>query len=532
VDRHGRALTVRVKGPRARPWLLAAVPLGFFGVFFAYPVGAIVSRGLVEHGPLDLGNLGSVVWFTVWQATVSTVVTVVAGLPAAYVLARFDFPGRRLLHAAVVVPFVLPTVVVGSAFLALGFEPSVLAILCAHAFFNYAVVVRTVTGLWAHLDPRTEEAARVLGASRWQAFRLVTLPALRPAIIAAATIVFLFCFTSFGVILILGGPTRSTLETEIYRQTAVFLHLRTAAVLTLVQLGAVVALLLVTGRALGRDVALRLRAPREVARRPRTPGERFGVAAVVATMVGLLATPVAVLVARSFDTPGGVGFGFYRALGELRRGSVLFVEPLVAVRNSLVIATEATAVAVAVGGIAAFVASRARRRWLEGILALPLGVSAVTVGFGFLIALDRPPLDLRTSSLLVPIAHALVAVPFVVRVTMPVLRSIDPRLRESAAMLGASPARVWREVDLPIMTRALAVAAGFAFAISLGEFGATLFIVRPDRPTLPIVIYRLLSQPGSQSFGAAMAASTILAALTAIVVLAIDRFRVGTAGEW
>jgi len=113
-----------VRGPRARPWLLAAVPLGFFGVFFAYPVGAIVSRGLVEHGPLDLGNLGSVVWFTVWQATVSTVVTVVAGLPAAYVLARFDFPGRRLLHAAVVVPFVLPTVVVGSAFLALGFEPS------------------------------------------------------------------------------------------------------------------------------------------------------------------------------------------------------------------------------------------------------------------------------------------------------------------------------------------------------------------------------------------------------------------------
>ena len=179
--------------------------------------------------------------------------------------------------------------VVGSAFLALGFEPSVLAILCAHAFFNYAVVVRTVTGLWAHLDPRTEEAARVLGASRWQAFRLVTLPALRPAIIAAATIVFLFCFTSFGVILILGGPTRSTLETEIYRQTAVFLHLRTAAVLTLVQLGAVVALLLVTGRALGRDVALRLRAPREVARRPRTPGERFGVAAVVATRGGLLA---------------------------------------------------------------------------------------------------------------------------------------------------------------------------------------------------------------------------------------------------
>ena len=82
--------------------------------------------------------------------------------------------------------------------------------------------------------------------------------------------------------------------------------------------------------------------------------------------------------------------------------------------------------------------------------------------------------------MLVPIAQALVAIPFVVRAVVPVLRAIDPRLREAAAMLGASPARVWREVDLPIVARAALVAAGFAFAISLGEFGATLFIVRPD----------------------------------------------------
>jgi thiamine transport system permease protein len=163
---------------------------------------------------------------------------------------------------------------------------------------------------------------------------------------------------------------------------------------------------------------------------------------------------------------------------------------------------------------------------------LPLGVSAVTVGFGFLVALDEPPLDLRGSPALIPIAHAVVAVPFVVRVMTPVLRSIDERLRESAAVLGASPARIWREVDLPIVARAALVAAGFAFAISLGEFGATVFIARPDYPTLPIVIFRLLGQPGALNFGAAMAASTILMALTATAVVAIERFRVGTVGQF
>jgi thiamine transport system permease protein len=166
------------------------------------------------------------------------------------------------------------------------------------------------------------------------------------------------------------------------------------------------------------------------------------------------------------------------------------------------------------------------------LLSLPLGVSAVTVGFGFLIALDHAPLDLRTSQYLIPIAQALVAIPFVVRTMTPILRAIDPRLREAAATLGASPARVWREVDLPIVARATLVAAGFAFAISLGEFGATVFIVRPDYPTLPVVVFRLLGQPGPLNFGAAMAASVILMGLTALAILGIERARVGSVGTF
>ena len=544
---------------RWRRAALLVAPVAFVAVFFAYPVAAIVGRGLVPDGSLDLeplgdvvtdGGLREVIWFTIWQAAISTVLTVLVALPGAYVLARYRFAGRRVLWAAVTVPFVLPTVVVGSAFRGLfedggplgglGLEQSLAAILIAHVFFNYAVVVRTVGGLWSHLDPRQEEAARVLGASRWQAFRAVTLPSLRPAIAAAASIVFLFTFTSFGVILILGGPSYATLEVEIYRQTVSLLDLPLAAALTIVQLLAVVALLLVSAGLEGRYAGgLRLRAAAETARRPRDWAQRGLLLANLAVMALLLGVPIAVLVERSFAlSSGGYGFDAYRALGELRRGTSLFVPPAEAIVNSLVFAIAATVIALVVGGLAASaLATRRRRRaagstGIETLLMLPLGVSAVTVGFGFLVALDEPPLDLRGSPALIPIAHAVVAMPFVVRVMTPVLRSIDERLRESAAVLGASPARVWREVDLPIVGRAALVASGFAFAISLGEFGATVFIARPDYPTLPIVIFRLLGQPGAVNFGAAMAASTILMAMTAAAVLAIERFRVGTVGRF
>jgi thiamine transport system permease protein len=532
---------VTTRGAQLARVAMIGVPLAFLAVFFVYPVVTIIGRGLWPDGSLDLepivdvftdASLREVAWFTVWQATLSTVLTLAIGIPGAFVLARFRFRGSGIARSLIVVPFVLPTVVVGSAFLALGIGPSLGAILVAHLFFNYAVVVRTVGGLWAHLDPRQEDAARMLGASRLRAFTAVTLPALRPAIFAAAAIVFLFTFTSFGVVLVLGGPTHSTLETEIYRQTAQLLDLQTAAALSIVQLLAVLALLVVTERLAGRrGVALSLRGIGSTARRARTPGERLVVSGNLVLALVLLGGPIAVLVARSFDTPGGPGLANYRALGELQAGSVLFVPPEEAILNSLLYAVVAMTIALVVGGLAAFAVVRTRRAGaIDAALTLPLGVSAVTVGFGFLIALDEPPLDLRTEWILVPIAQALVAIPFVVRLTTPVLRAIDPRLREVAATLGASPRRVWREIDLPIGSRALAVAGGFAFAIALGEFGATVFLARPDRPTLPVVIFRLLGQPGSTTFGAAMAASTILLVLAAVSIVAVERARVADTG--
>ncbi|MGZ4710600.1 MAG: ABC transporter permease [Acidimicrobiales bacterium] len=534
---------------------LVVVPLAFLGILFVYPVAAIIGRGLRPGGHWQLGVVADVVgdpfyrhvaWFTLWQAVVSTVLTVLVALPVAAVFARFEFRGRRLLWSLLLVPFVLPTVVVGAAFLALlgphaalgvDLHDTIWLVLIAHVFFNLAVVVRTVGGLWGNLDPALEDAARTLGASPLRAFREVTLPLLMPAIAAASSIVFLFCFTSFGVVLLLGGARARTLEVEIYTQTARLLHLDVAAVLALLQLvGVGAALLLYARYQRRRSITQALRPRSEVARRPRTVAERSLLAAVLAGLVVLVVAPLAVLAWRSISTPSGPGLTYWRALSTSRRGSTLFVSPVQAVINSLTTAAVATLIAVVVGGMAAWVvAGRGGGRsvvWFDAALMLPLGTSAVTVGFGFLIALDHPPFDLRDSWWLVPLAQATVAVPFVIRTLVPVLRSIDVNLRDAASVLGASPGRAFREVDLPIVFRAVLVSAGFAFAVSLGEFGATVFLARSDHPTVPIAIYRFLGAPGALNLGQAMALSTLLMLLTGAVVLLIDRVRLGSLGEF
>jgi len=531
--------------------LMAAAPLAFLLLFFIFPVVTILLKGLAPDGAFELGRvleiLGrpfvrEVAWFTLWQALLSTALTVLVALPGAYVFGRLDFPGRRLLNAAALVPFVLPTVVVAAAFLALlgprspfglRLEHTIWAILVAHVFYNYAVVLRIVGGVWAQVDPRMEEAARVLGATRWQAFRRVTLPLLRPAIASAASIVFLFTFTSFGVILILGGPQFATLEVEIYRQAAQLLDLRVAATLTVVQLVALAALLFVQARFQERG-AIRTRAatPRLGRRRPRTTGERAFLIGNLGLMAVLLGLPLAVLIERSLSVAGGYGLDYYFALFNSQR-SALFVPPLEAIRNSLLFAAMATVISVSLGLLAAQVIATGRgglSRAFDVLLSLPLGTSAVILGFGFLVALGTLPVDLRVSPLLIPIAHALVALPFVVRAVVPVMRSIDQRLHEAAAVLGASPGRTWRRIDLPIIARAALIGAGFSFAVSLGEFGATLFIVRPDTPTMPIAIFRLLGQPGPLAFGQAMAMATLLMIITTAAVVAIDRVRVPARG--
>jgi thiamine transport system permease protein len=537
--------------------LLAALPLATLAIFFVLPVAGMVGRGLAPEGHLDVAGVldvlarprvHRVLWFTVWSATLATVGTVLLGLPVSFVLYRLRFPGRGFLRGFVLTPFVLPTVVVGVAFRTLlassgplgglGLDGTPVAIVAAMVFFNLAVVVRTVGSMWEGLDRRREEAAAALGASPLQVLRTVTLPALRPAIVSASTVVFLFCATAFGVVLTLGGLRYATVETEIYLLTTQLLDLRGAAALSLLQLAVIVTLLYVAQRTRsGGDQAVERAPGRSTSRRPAR--RDLPVVAVTVLVLVLLAAPLATLVVRSLRVGDHWGLRHFRDLAGTGDGAVL-VPVSTALANSWRTAVDATVLSMVLGVLVAVVVSRRPRTRrsrravgvLDGLFMLPLGVSAVTLGFGFLITLDKPPLDLRSSPVLVPIAQAMVALPLVVRVLAPVLRSVDPRQRQAAASLGASPLRVALTVDLPHAWRALLAATGFAFAVSLGEFGATSFLARPERPTLPVVIYQLMSRPGESSFGMAVAASVVLGLLTAAVMTLAERLRLGSAGAW
>ncbi len=543
---------------------LYALPVLYLALFFLYPLAAILRISLAPEGRLDLdpwralaqdGYYRRVLWFTTWQAAASTALTLGLGLPAAYAFARYRFPGKEVLRALTTVPFVLPALVVAAAFNSLlgprgavndwlarlGAPPLALMhtiwiILLAHVFYNATVVVRIVGGFWANLDPRLEEAARVLGANRWRTWQRVTLPLLAPAIAAAALLVFLFCFTSFGVILILGGPRFATLEVEIYTQAVYLLRLPIAAALSLLQMAITFAVMWLYTRLQARMITpLNFRPQRTTQRPVRTWRARAFLAISVGPLLILLITPLLALVTRALTGPEGWSLRYFQELSINRRGSVLFVPPSVAISNSLTFALATVGLSLLVGVISAYLLARPRRglgSLLDPLFMLPLGTSAVTLGFGFIVALDRPPLNLRTSPALIPLAHTLVAFPFVVRSLLPILRGLQPRLREAAAVLGATPARVWLRIDLPIVGRAVLVGAVFAFTISLGEFGATALIARPEMPTMPVVIFRLLGQPGALSYGQALAMSTLLMAACLIGLVGIERLRVGEIGEF
>ncbi|KRC54029.1 MULTISPECIES: ABC transporter permease [unclassified Nocardioides] len=552
--RHHLALSAR-NARRGAYVALALVPVAVVAVFFVLPVGAMLHRGLWPEGDFAPGAVldvlrrprtGRVLWFTLWTSTVATAASVALGLPAAYVLHRLRFPGRAVVRAALLVPFVLPTVVVGLAVRELiapsgilgflGLDGTAVAILIGLVFFNVAVVIRTVGVAWESLDRRPGEAAAALGATPWQVFRTVTFPALRPAIVSAASVVFLFCATAFGVVLVLGGVRYSSVETEIYLLTADLLDLPAAAALSLVQMVAVVLLLIVVGRLRSvPDPTVR----RSVAAPTRPRPRDVPAIAVTAATLAAVALPIAALVVGSVRRDGHWTLDHYRALGGSADG-LFEISVVDALSASLRIAVDATWMSLLLGLVVAFVvtrkvrsrAGRRARTVLDGFFMLPLGVSAVTLGFGFLIALDQPPIDLRSSPLLVPIAQALVALPIVVRTLVPVLAGIDDRQRQAAASLGAGPLRAIATVDLAVVWRPLLAAAGFAFAVSLGEFGATSFIVRPAEPTLPVVIYRLLGHPGPLNYGTALAASVVLAVVTAGVILVVERLRVPGTGAW
>ncbi len=529
-------------------------------VFFYYPVGEVFVRAFGPESSFvatvtDEFYVGRFV-FTAYQALLSALASVALGVPMAYVLARFEFPGRETARSLTALPFVMPSIMVAVGFIAAfgnrGFVNDVLTalglpnvellytlelVILAHAFYNAPLVARITAAAWEGIDARAVETARTLGAKPRKAFRDVVLPQLLPSVLTGALLTFVFCFLSFAIVLSLGGLEYRTVEVLVY-EAVQDLDYGEAAALAATETAFSLLLMYAYLRYEARQRAASAVNPAE--RIPLlgsvTPGRlaAWGVCAVSAFVFVL---PMFSMVYESLTTPvvGGdaLTLRHYAFLVERQATAYSFqVKPLTAIRNSLLFGAGCLAVAVPVGVVLAVVSTRdfRGRKVVDTLAMAPFAVSGVVVGVGLLWGLvfgteiSVPFFGTSrvtvSGALAVVAAHAVGAYPFVTRNVAPMLATLDRSLVESARALGASRARALVDIELPLVASGVLAGAAFAFAISIGEFDSTVILASGTNSyTMPVAIERFTGR----RLGPATAMGCVLLAVTGASFVAIDR---------
>jgi len=532
-------------------------PLIFLVIFLYFPVANLLvsldglsNRSYIEslfsivRTPYYL----DVIWFTFLQASVSTFLVIIVAMPCCYVLAKYRFPGKSIVIALLTVPFIMPPIVLVIAFLVLvgpnnpfvnmlGERPSFFdfgtggnfyLILIAHVIFEFSIVIRLISNFWSNLNRNIYEVAAVLGASPSKIFINITLPILKPAIIAAGSLIFMFTFTSFGVILILGGGFFSTVETEIYYSIFKYFDLTIAVALSFIQIIFTILILLIYSVFQSRaNRTLRLTQGEKQYIPVRSKKDFIQVSLFLLTAIFVL-SPYLLLLVRSFFFDGSFSLDPYTSLFIDINNSYFFLSPIKVVANSLFFGVLTVIVAVPLGICVSYYLAKQKSRFgniLDSFYMSTLGISSVVLGLALLMGLHTSLIDLRTTWVPLVVAHILISYPFVVRIILPTLNSIGPNLIGSAINLGSSPRSVFTRLELPILSRAILVSAVFSFAISMGEFGASLLITRPEHATIPVHIYRYLSQPGQANFEHALAMSCILMLMATLGFILIEKLR-------
>ncbi|MFO7849629.1 MAG: iron ABC transporter permease, partial [Spirochaetia bacterium] len=416
-----------------RPHAVFLAVLLFLLLFFYIPVGHVFLRAFVRDGvfaptiffeTLLSPYTARLVGFTFFQAALSTIFSLLLGLPGAYIITKYRFPGRSLVRSASAVPFVLPPILVVLGFVIFfgnnGFlnralmslfdltSPplkilySLKAIILAHGFYNFPIALRVVSSLWQSLPPTQEWAASTLGAKGGRLFRTITLPQLLPSIYAAAALIFMFCFTSFAVVLVLGGgPELTTVEVEIYRLARISFDLHTAAALSIIALLFTLGIMFIYVRLQSSSsyyqaVSRKTDYSREVLRRP---GKAAGGAMILYTAGTLLviAGPLIAIIVNSFRKPMGWSgdtvftLQWYKqilGIGEGISGGRFSQIALEAVTNSAAIGILATVVAVPVGIALSYYTVRYSRRSqkiIDTLTMAPMTTSSVVLGLGYLL---------------------------------------------------------------------------------------------------------------------------------------------------
>ena len=529
-----------------RFWLVVSLPaLVFLLVFFYYPILLILADGLswdAVSSVLSNPYYRHVILFTVAQALGSTALTLLLGLPGAYLFAKYEFPGKRLIRAVLTVPFVMPSIMVALGFILLfgrqGFLTSLIgrdlgilyswkAILLAHTFYNFPVVVRMVSALWERINPHYEEAAMSLGARGFTLFQKVTLPMLYPAIFASSMLTFIFSFLSFSIPLILGGYKYSTIEVAIFTSIMTLLDFRTGAALAVVQMALSFTFMYLYLKSL--DMYSKAEEQR-VLREPRRlklsdllglKGLAIGFYSFI-VFVFILA-PLLAVVYDSLTWNGRFTLEWYRRLFESSYNPIFGSDSVHAILWTFAFGFATVILSTLIAMALAYSSMRwdlPGKTFFDVLVTLPLGSSAIVIGLGYVKAFHKPPLMLLGSPFLIIAAHTVIAYPFALRAVSSSLKKVKKSLREAAMSLGASDFMAFLRVELPLALGGIIVGAVFSFAMSIAELGATYMIYQPKYTTVTIAIYRYL---GSRQFGSASAMAVVLMLVSLAGFLIIER---------
>ncbi len=527
---------------------LMLLPMAFLLFFFYLPVFSVLSLGIWD-GKLTLryilGVLGneyhrSVVVFTVIQALASTILTVLIGLPGAYIFANYSFPGKRLVKAVLTVPFVMPGIMVSLGFILLfgkgglvstliGRDPGIVyswkAILLAHAFYNFPIVVRMVSSLWQRVNPHYEEMAMSLGAKGFTLFRKVTLPLISPAIFASAMLTFVFCFLSFSIPLILGGYRYVTIEVDIFSTVITLLDFRTGAALAAIQLLLSAIFMYLYLKAMEayskREEQRIMRVEKKLHFRSLFSMKGLGIIVYSVFVVVFILAPLFAVLYDSLRFNGHWSLEWYRRMFSPEYNPMFGTSTIGAIKNSLLFGFVTVAVSTGVGLPIAYFLNRWQFKGklvIDVLAMLPLASSPITIGLAYVKFFSTTPL--YYTFWIIAIAHSIIAYPFVLRSVSTSLKKIKTNLREAALTLGAGEWKTFLRVELPLAMGGLIVGAIFAFAMSIAELGATYMLAPPKYTTMTIAIYKFL---GARQFGSASALSVLLMMVSTLGFLIIER---------
>ena len=512
---------------------------------FLVPIALIFSQAFQDGGAAVLDVLKDdytyhLLRFTVLQAFLSALISVAAALPFAAFFSHYAFPGRRAMLALSQLSFTIPSILVVLGFVIwygnngylnnalrsimdVSYTPfkvlySFRAIILAHVYLNFPVAFALITASWTTLPENGETAAATLGSGRLKTFLRVTLPSLRGSVASAFILIFLFCFSSFAIVMVLGGnPAYSTLEVEIYRRVHVDVDLPAASALSFAAfiINSILLLLTSLGRKAGRREG-----------RSRTLKKASGPSALGALVLSLvmlvfLLPPMISIVVRAFYTKDGI-LSMKAWDGIINRGFGLIGGALDAVLLSLLIGLSVAFLATWLSGAIAMYAAKRGSRLLPFLSSLPMAAGSVTMGLGFIFVASFVTTALKInggflSVLFIIAAHLVIVMPFAVRTMTPGARLLSPSLSSASYTLGAGTGRTYRKVERPLLAPYRRKAFAFSFALSLGEVNATLMLSSGNVETLPVLIYRLI---GSYDYQGAAALGTVLLAEALLVFAA------------